>query len=519
MRKPSMTEIHVSFDGQGDGSAASPCSLAAARELVRGIDQEMSGDINVYLGGGVYRLDSPFALSPKDSGTNGFKVRWRNKPGTRPVFSSAETITDWSLHDAKRNIWKASVPAGMTFEHLWVNGRRMHRAWSGWNPEGFSNTERGIRYEGEAESIPKWENPTDVVITKKFMWRHIPCFVERINEGELVLDPECVTTYKVPQNVLGVTNTDTLEFLNGDAIARADFAIENAYELLTDEGEWYLDKPSSTLYYRPLDSAHFTSDSQADYASLETFILLDGSLQDPVKNIAIEGLTFECSRGTKMGITAGSPTEPTNCVTPRPQNALQVNAGQSITVKDCTFLHMGSGAIHFDLMGTDLRIIGNAFGDVSRAAISLNQSNLVVSEANKAGIQPENADKFFDGVEISNNYIRYTGIDDIGAAVVYSEFTRNLEFSHNEITEVPTIAVRNGWRFLAWEGHTENIEYAWNKTAKVGQADMADYSALYIACSSEGGSSMHHNYINGVGASNANVALYLDVYADKVKVL
>jgi len=179
---------------------------------------------------------------------------------------------------------------------------------------------------------------------------------------------------------------------------------------------------------------------------------------------------------------------------------------------------MGADAIHFDLMGTELRIVGNGFTDISRAAISLNQTNLVISEDNKLGVLPENAHKFFDGVQISNNYIRYTGIDDIGAAVVYSEFTRNLGLFHNEIREVPTFAVRTSWRFLAWRGHTENIEYAWNRTSDVGQAGMEDYGALYISCLNIGEGSIHHNFVDGAGLHNGNAGIYLDVYVNNVKV-
>jgi len=179
---------------------------------------------------------------------------------------------------------------------------------------------------------------------------------------------------------------------------------------------------------------------------------------------------------------------------------------------------MGADAIHFDLKGNNLKIIGNAFGDISRSAISLNQTNTVVSRANKRKVLPENADKFFDGVEISNNYIRLTGIDDIGVAIVYSEFTRNLKLFHNDIKEVPTCAVRNGWRFLAWKNHTANIEYAWNKTAKVGQAGLEDFCAMYISCCNVEGSSIHHNYINSAGLKNGTFGIYLDVFTNYVQV-
>ena len=513
-----MKDIYVNPNGDGDGSESSPCSLEEAKKTVRKINQDMSSDINVYLDDGTYFLRTPFVLSHEDSGSNGFKIRWRNKPGTKPIFSGAQFITNWSLHDAEKNIWKASIPKGLSFEHLWINGKRLRRTWSGWNPKGFKNTRNGVRVTDPNIEISKWKNIKDVIVYKKFIWRHIPCRVQQIKGRELLLNPKCIRTYRVPRSTLGVLNQDVIAWMNSLVISNADLALDNIYELLTDEDEWYLDCSESLVYYKPSESDGFNAKSEIIYSNLKTLILLNGTEQYPIRNIEIKGITFEYTGGTKMGITAGSPTEPTKATPPKPENALQINAGFSIMVNSNIFMHIGSDAIHFDLKGNDLKIVGNGFCDISRAAISLNQTNTIVSNENKSRVLPENADKFFDGVEITNNYIRYTGIDDIGAAIVYSEFSRNLKVFHNEIREVPTLAVRNGWRFLAWKKHTANIEYAWNKVSDVGQANLGDYGGLYISCCNVGKSSIHHNYINGAGLSNRNNGIYLDVYANGVKI-
>jgi hypothetical protein len=513
-----MKEIYVSSNGSGDGSESSPCNLEKAKRLVRNFNQDMSSDINVYIDGGTYFLSTPFVLSHEDSGSNGFKIRWRNKPGAKPIFSGAQIITDWSLHDTERKIWKASIPKGLYFKHLWINGKRLRRAWSGWNPKGFKNTKKGVKLADPNIDISKWKNIKEILVFKKFIWRYIPCRVQKIESRELLLNPKCIRTYRVPRSALGVLNQDVLYWMNSLVISNADIALENVYEFLTDEGEWYLDCSESIVYYKPFESDGFNAKSEITYSNLKTFILLDGTVQYPISNLEIKGITFEYNTGTKMGITAGSPTEPTLAIPPKPENALQINAGLSIIVNSNIFMHIGSDAIHFDLKGNNIKIVGNGFCDISRAAISLNQTNTIVSEANKSEVLPENADKFFDGIEISNNYIRYTGIDDIGAAIVYSEFSQNVKVFHNEIREVPTLAVRNGWRFLAWKKHTANIEYAWNKVSDVGQANMGDYGGLYISCCNVGKSSIHHNYINGAGLSDRNNGIYLDVYASNVKI-
>jgi len=506
-----MKEIYVIPKGEGDGSLNSPCSLEKARELVRKNNKDMSSDIIVYLEGGTYHLTTPFVLTPEDSGTNGFNVCWRNKPEAIPVFSGAQTITNWSLHDSEKNIWKAFVSEGLYFEHLWKDGMRLHRAWSGWNPKEFKNTRKGVKVIDKDLDVSNWKNIEDIIVTKKFWWSHIPGEVQSIHNYELKVNPKRVKTYNVPKTAIGVSHPDDIYWMNHYPVKMADTAIENAYELLTDEGEWYLNRSDSTLFYKPYKSDDFNPKSELIYSLLKTFILLDGTEQSPINNIEIEGIRFEYSGGTKLGITAGSPTEPTSAITPKPENVLQINAGQSITVKSNTFLHIGADAIHFDLLGKDIRIIGNGFGDISRAAISLNQTNLIISEESKHRILPENAHKFFEDIEVSNNYVRYTGLDDTGAAIVYSEFSRNVKVFHNEIREVPTMAIRNGWRFLGWTKHAANIEYAWNKTSDVGLANKEDFGALYISCCDTEGSSIHHNFINGVGIKKGNIGIYLDV--------
>ena len=513
-----MIDFYVFPNGNGNGSKFSPGSLEKAREFVRKNNQNMSSDINIFLGDGIYYLTSPLVLTPKDSGTNGFKIRWINKPGANPVFSGAQNITNWVLHDKNKNIWKASVSKGLSFEHLWKDGIRLRRAWSGWNPKGFKNSKKGVRVKDPNIEISKWKNINDIVIYKKFIWRYIPCKVEQIKGREIQLNPKCIRTYKVPRSALGVLDQVSLSWMNSIVISNAELAIENAYEMLTTEGEWYLDCSESIVYFKPFDNDNFNSKSILIYSTLRTFFLLQGTVQNPIHDIEIKGIRFEYSGGTKMGITAGSPTEPTEALPPKPESALQINSGKSIILKSNIFLYIGSDAIHFDLMGKDLKIIANGFGDISRAAISLNQTNAIVSGENKERVLPENAEIFFDGVEICNNYIRYTGIDDIGAAIVYSEFSKNFLVCHNEILEVPTMAIRNGWRFLGWKKHTANIEYAWNKVSQVGQANMGDYGGLYISCCNVGKSSMHHNYVDGAGLSKRNNGLYLDVHANGVKI-
>ena len=68
---------YVAPDGNdsGDGSAESPfATLERARDEVRKINGDMSGDIIVYLRGGDYRITKPVEFDSRDSGTGGYTV-------------------------------------------------------------------------------------------------------------------------------------------------------------------------------------------------------------------------------------------------------------------------------------------------------------------------------------------------------------------------------------------------------------------------------------------------------------
>src|SRR5262245_27044507 len=83
-------------DSIGDGSIDNPWqSLERARDAVRSLAGNMSGDIVVYLGGGTYPLSNTLLFTPSDSGTNGFTVYYKSQPGEVPVVSGGKTISGW----------------------------------------------------------------------------------------------------------------------------------------------------------------------------------------------------------------------------------------------------------------------------------------------------------------------------------------------------------------------------------------------------------------------------------------
>jgi hypothetical protein len=90
------------------GTVTSPFrTWQRARDVVRTVNANMTGDIYVYLRGGNYPVSSTIELGPNDSGTNGYRVIYARYPNETPVLDGGVQVTGWTKHSG--NIWKAPL--------------------------------------------------------------------------------------------------------------------------------------------------------------------------------------------------------------------------------------------------------------------------------------------------------------------------------------------------------------------------------------------------------------------------
>ena len=147
------TTLYASPSGSGSScSASQPCSLTGAQAAVRSMVGSMSGDIVVQLADGVYRMTSPLTFTAADSGTNGHTVVWQAAASAHPVISGAKAVTGWTLADSSKNIWRASVGAGLDTRQLYVNGAEATRARTALNRSDFTATTAGLKFTNSALS-------------------------------------------------------------------------------------------------------------------------------------------------------------------------------------------------------------------------------------------------------------------------------------------------------------------------------------------------------------------------------
>ena len=250
--------LYVSPTGQGAACVlAAPCSLNQARTTVRSLIPSMSGDIDVDLLGGTYRLTSAFQLGPQDSGANGYNVVYQAVPGQNPVITGAKQVTGWSEYDSSKGIYRASVPVGTQSSQLFVNGQRAQRARSALNPSGF--TLSGSSFVTSDASYASFTNQSQVQIVDDNDWKQMRCPLSSITAtssggSSLNVNPTCFTNNNTSVPNAGFPfNGSGLPALNGISW------IENAYQLLTAPGQFYLDGNAGYLYYIPLTGQNMST--------------------------------------------------------------------------------------------------------------------------------------------------------------------------------------------------------------------------------------------------------------------
>ena len=296
--------LYASPTGSGSScTLAAPCSLTGAQSAVQAENSAMTANITVYLEGGTYRETSPLTFGPQDSGSGGYSVNWTAYPGQTPLISGGEQVTGFSLAPGSTTVYRAAVPTGTQSRQLFVNGVRAVRARSALNPAGF--TLSGSSF---ITSDPKYANFTDqsqIEIVDDNDWKQQRCPLTSITAtpsggSSLNMDPTCFANNN--------TNVPNPGFpFNGSGVLKLNAIswIENAPQLLTQPGQFYLDSAAGYLYYLPRTGENLTT-ADVELPTAQTLLQLSGTpghlapVNDTDSNATYTGSSWTTS--TKRGV-------------------------------------------------------------------------------------------------------------------------------------------------------------------------------------------------------------------------
>ncbi|MBP1988863.1 galactose-binding domain-containing protein [Paenibacillus eucommiae] len=487
------TYLYASPTGSGSVcTIGSPCSLSGAQAKVRTLNTSMTGDIIVYLRGGTYSLSSTLQLTQLDSGTGGYQVIYQAYPGEKPVLSGGQTITGWSLFDSGKNIYRSNVGTTLNTRQLYVNEVRATRARGAQNPVGFTKTSTG--FTAPDTSMSGWGNKSSMEIVGFNSWKSFRCPVSSISGTAITMQNYC-------WNNSQLSDTPSLDSVGW---------IENAYELLDAEGEWYLDRSAGYLYYKPLTGEDIAS-AIVVAPTLETLVSGTGTLDTPLQNVQIKGLTFayatwlqpSTSDGyvpLQAGFTFTGLNDAASQYLTKALGNVTFHAAKSVRLERNTFVHLGGAGLVFEYGSQNNTIVGNVFKDIS-------SSGILIGDVTPSHVNPADSRERNSYNTIANNYITKVGAEYFDAVGIFGGYTSYSTITHNELANLPYSGISQGWGWGA-NSYAQNNQITNNYIHDVMKV-LGDGGGIYTL-SAQPNSTISGNYLRHMYGSYGGWGIYPD---------
>jgi len=453
----------VKGNDKNDGSENNPlASIEAARDMAKIYAPKMRNDITIRIRGEQY-LEETFKLDETNSGQNGYKIVYTSWGDDKATITMAKKYTGFKLHDKNLNIWKVYVGKGTYSRQAYFNDVPGIRSRS----VGYLKNVDYIyksHYMCDNKELLYFEHPEELECVFHNLWLQHRFLVKKVSleKGRVRLD----------MHDYFAGNHSNLYNYQGDANEKRQTPsyIENAYELLDQKGEWYLDKRSGYMYYIPRTGEDIKN-MELKLPIGETLMQVKGSsYSTPVSHIAFDNLLMEGATDFDIERTGGYHGLQNSAYRSDTRNGIQApgsirfDAARYIDVTNCDIRHIGTNgaALEFRRGCKNVNVIGNEIYQVSGIALQIES---ITHNVDRGGYSPQERDpkEYTEYFEVNNNYIHDAGLHYTGAAGVGIGHARHINFDHNEIANVPYSGMHVGW---GWGGlaKTGSVMYDVNIT-------------------------------------------------------
>lgn len=466
-------DLYVSPTGSGsDFSQQRPGPISGVQDKIRTAKNSESGDLIVHFAVGTYFINQTMDLSAQDGGANGNRVVWEGDAWGKVLISGGQLITGWTMHDAGKGIWKAALPAGFDSRQFYVDGKRAIRARAPeddnfnsidhvWPPQYANMDKNGFT---TTYNISSWKNIRRIEANMRMnWWRHARVPLESAS-GNYCSFQQPGGQYASRQGMGNV------------------LYIENAYELLDAEDEWYIDPTVNTIYYKPLAGKNMNT-ATAIAGKLERLININGARGIVFRNLRFAHSTWMFPNSnfgytTWQGGYYYSPKGGWDGETQMP-GAVQIEQSSDITFETCILEHVGSSAFTITNGANTVSVIGCRVEDISGHGFEIGSG--------LSGAMTR-------AVTVKNNYIHECAVEFQDNHGLFIPVAKNIHFTNNEMHGFDYSAIAVGW---GWTGTDDadrgdlfiNRNYVWDYLRKG-----SDGGGAYLM-SSQLGSAFNENYI------------------------
>ncbi len=538
-------DFYVATDGKDSWSGTLPASradgadgpfatLAQARDAVKDARAKdaVPRAYTVVVRGGFYPLAETLVFKPEDSAPVSAPTTYTAWPGEKPVLSGGRRVTGWQK-SADGNTWTAVVPEVRDGEfystQLFVNGERRQRArypnegcLKADDPPRFSEAMRvklmtqgyaGVKFKSKDDlgkvamgykdgDIQHWENPEDVNLFQLHSWTSPLRWIAEIDEAR--------------RTVL-FTGSSRFPALRWKGRMPYYF-VENAREFLDSPGEWYLDRKTGVLTYRPREGEEMEL-AETVVSALPALIRIEGvcAAGHFVDGLVFRGLSF---RHTDWGpLDRAGETDGYSSVHFLPavieakglrfcifeQCEITCGGGYALylidgsasnCVQQCEIHDMGGGGILIGSRWSNVDLVKNPLPPDDASDDLLSRHNVV------------------DNCFFHDNGRVFPGVIG-GVFIAHAPFNR---VTHNEICNLPYSGITVGRRLDFKYSHAHHNEVAYNHIHHIGAGTMSDMGGIYTEGVSPG-TRLHHNLIHDVNYFDyAAFGIYCDQGSSQIQI-
>lgn len=447
-------------------------SFAGAKNKVAQLlSQECKENIYVIFRDGDYFIEEPLVFDSGD-GSKDLKICYMAENAGKSVITGGKQVSGFQMYDEPSGIYRAYVGKNVMSRQFFVNGIRAVRAKSAGVLRDAVNIGHGITTSDL--SLLKYQNISDLELVFYEKWTNPRCSVESIRQD----GNKAVLSMKQP----------AWNYVTGKGTTSATIPVwyENAYELIDEGGEWYLDSEEGYIYYKPREGENLDQ-AKCILPITEKLMIMTNSVSQIYtdKNIQFKGLAFSYTTWNYPTTTGGLSDAQNNLLRELGSGldgdrlcdgAIEINYSGNIRFEDCTFSKLGIIGIKLTEGAKKIDIIGCEFSDISGSAIAVGES----STSNKDYYNPSSSRQYVSDININNNCIYSVGVEYQSSSAISVGFPKNCIISHNEIYDIPYsgIHVGLGWGSLESSG-SYGIEITDNYIHNIMNSKLYDGGAIY----------------------------------------
>jgi len=505
-------DIWVSPSGRdnGPGTISQPlATIARAQQKARDLHEVARTydyqPIRILLRGGTYCITKPVVLKSEDSGDRTNFVTFAAAPGETPVLSGGIEIHGWKRASAisglpevsAGKVWLADVPKLdgriLEFRQLWVNGSKAVRARS---PNGENLTRLvGWNKTNQTAVIPRValagvKDPAGLEMIIDQVWEIAVLRVKSIRpEGA-----NAFLTFRQPESAIEFQHPWPPVVVKPSY--QAPFFLANAIQFLDAPGEWCV--RNGKLYYWPRDGEDLSRVNVVAPA-VETLVEIEGSRDEPVRNISFDGITFAHTtwlRPSQQGhvpLQACMPMISAKKLSPkgmpyhpgldnlafidRPTGAVSVENARNVQFRNCTFEHLASAGLDVRSGTSNSAVEGCVFRDIGGNGIQFGKFSDTNVETHMP-YNPTDERELCVNDRLANNLVTDCANEDWGGVGIVAGYVRGIRIEHNEVSDCSYTGISVGW---GWTKMTnamrDNVIHA-NHVRRVGTR-MNDLAGIY----------------------------------------